>query len=129
MWVGRGEGGIGGGPTLVRRSHFNTETSASLNSGFNVLEALQFLLQLIFLFIYTRIFFFFFVSCIENVLDFPPSFLPAPAVRRIRGTREGLGAAVWSCVCVQQVGDGDLGAVLCPSASHPHQPSPPFLFV
>lgn len=49
---GGGGGWEGGCPTLVRSSHFNIETSASLNSGFNVLEALRFLIQLFFLFIH-----------------------------------------------------------------------------
>lgn len=48
-WVGRRAGG--GCPALVRSSHFNIETSASLNSGFNVLEALRFLIQLFILFV------------------------------------------------------------------------------
>lgn len=47
------------------------ETSASLNSGFNVLEALRFLLQL-FLFIHA---FFFFVYCIFKCPWLPPRSL------------------------------------------------------
>lgn len=87
-----------GCPTLVRRSHFNMETSASLNSGFNVLEALRFLLQL-FLFIHN-----FLYTALKMSLT-SPKFLPAPAVQWIRGKREGLEAAV-SEVCVHQVSRG-----------------------
>lgn len=70
-WVGRRAGG--GCPALVRSSHFNIETSASLNSGFNVLEALRFLIQLLLFFvvvpfIYTS---FFLYAPLKMSFDFP----------------------------------------------------------
>lgn len=83
------------------------ETSASLNSGFNVLEALRFLLQL-FLFIHE----FFLYNALKMSLT-SLKFPPAPAVQWIRGKREGLEqqarSSVFTGCCV---GDGDLGAVL-----------------
>lgn len=96
------------------------ETSASLNSGFNVLEALRFLLQL-FLFIHD---FFFCILHFQMSLA-SPTFPPARAVRWIRGKREGLGAAGWELCAFSRcrVGDGALGAALslAIAVSFPHR--------
>lgn len=115
-----------GGPTLVRRSHFNTETSASLNSGFNVLEALRFLLQLFFLFIHD---FFFLYTALKMSLTFPPSSPLLPLCAAAPWQRGGLEAA-GSEVCVfTRCGGGDLGAVLSLCLPSPSAFPAVFLFV
>lgn len=103
MWEGREEGGMG--MTLVRRSHFNMETSASLNSGFNVLEALRFLLQL-FLFIHD----FFFFCILHWKMSLTSPQVPSCSCCAVDPWQTGgFGRFVLTRCCV---GDADLGAVL-----------------
>lgn len=87
MWVGRGRRADGGCPALVRSSHFNMETSASSNSGFNVLEALRFLIQLFYLYIPV------FVYYMENVFDVPPVSFRSRCTVSLGQTGGGFGAA------------------------------------
>lgn len=127
---GWGGGRVGWGcPTLVRRSHFNMETSASLNSGFNVLEALRFLLQLFFFFLFIHDFFFFLYSALKMSLTSPQ----VPSCSRCTvdpWQTGGFGSSCLGAVCSPGVAwETATLEQCCPFASHSHQLSPPFLFV
>lgn len=119
MWAGRGRRAGGGCPALVRSSHFNMETSASSNSGFNVLEALRFLIQLFYLYIPV------FVYYMENVFDVPQVSFRSHCTVSLGQT----GGFRSSRLSPGGARGGTLGATLSPRFQFPIHLPPPFIFV